>query len=333
MFRFSGRKSNDTNDKVNMRKDEEDLERYEQLLSDWKPGPGPAKEGRSKPARVDERKFNDTQENPEDLFQPKPTAPKPQPVRSATAAQNAQPTRTSTASPQPKKQTPSAAPQPSATVMSEPAMMNPFVMGSILLINGRTLVVYKQQMPDKHLVMVLCPNGSVKVQALPLETAKPEMIGQQIDHLGEIAHEYFEVLKHRMRWDRDLIVFHCYSYEDTKRVPVMMNSTAQPTPLPSDMAAEMNAANEHMDSAQPDPMPEPKPAGPQRGQRIKVQFGARDWEAVYWGKDDQGTVVAHHTNDTWALMHLDLDRFGKGIEIQNEIDLILVKEIEKSLQG
>ena len=62
-----------------------------------------------------------------------------------------------------------------------------------------------------------------------------------------------------------------------------------------------------------------------------IRFGNNVWDAIYWGKDDQGHVVAHQTNNQWALMHLDLDRFGNGVQVDPNPDLALVEQIEKSL--
>jgi hypothetical protein len=52
-------------------------------------------------------------------------------------------------------------------------------------------------------------------------------------------------------------------------------------------------------------------SGYRRGQCLAIKFGKKGeaWDAIYWGRDQQGTVVAHDTNGHWTLMHLDLSRF------------------------
>ena len=58
----------------------------------------------------------------------------------------------------------------------------------------------------------------------------------------------------------------------------------------------------------------------------------RAWEAVYWGRDEQGPVIAHNTSGQWTLMHLDLDRFASSIEFLGDLDPKDLHDVEKTLR-
>jgi hypothetical protein len=64
---------------------------------------------------------------------------------------------------------------------------------------------------------------------------------------------------------------------------------------------------------------------------LKLNVGGRIWESVYWTSDEIGPIVAHDTNREWALMHLDLSRFGDAIEYGELLNATRLAEIGKSL--
>ncbi|MCE5230670.1 hypothetical protein LLG95_13905 [bacterium] len=70
-----------------------------------------------------------------------------------------------------------------------------------------------------------------------------------------------------------------------------------------------------------------------RGQRLEFVSGIRKWCAVYWGKDDEGHVIAHKTFKDWALMHLDLKEYLDKLSAESEPDHELVRSIEQCLAG
>jgi hypothetical protein len=200
--------------------------------------------------------------------------------------------------------------------------------GAILLLNQRTLAIYRKAVPEKgyHLVLALCPNHAVKAQGIALE-------GYQIEELGSLAPAWLERLLSEMRWERDLIVFHCYRYEDVARIPAVDHVEEPGNSIPAPVQWTQPVM-----PAQP-PAPEPSAPAPaektngqlRRGQRLQIQFGAKAWDAVYWGKDDQGQVIAHRTYENWSLMHLDLARFQNGLVVHPEVEPGLIKEIEDAL--
>lgn len=246
-----------------------EVEEYEKLLENWKPGPGAPPGGE----------------------RPTPGRSKPS-MKHGHGIQGAQ-----------------AQPAAGAHQAYQP--------GAILVLNSRTVAIYKQPVPEKgyHLVQVLYPNNAVKTQGVALE-------GYEVEQLGELSGEAQDKLQREMRWDRDMIVFHCYSLEDVKKVPATLSAPAVPTGegVPKTTPSSDTVPSETAEKTRL-----------RRGQKIKVSFGNNTWEAVYWGKDDQGPVVAHKTHEEWQLMHLDLERFGSGLKVEPEIDEELVEQIEASL--
>ncbi|MEN6625524.1 MAG: hypothetical protein ABFD69_04765 [Candidatus Sumerlaeia bacterium] len=70
-----------------------------------------------------------------------------------------------------------------------------------------------------------------------------------------------------------------------------------------------------------------------RGQKLEFVHGGHNWHAVYWGKDDQGHIIAHHTFKDWAFTRLDLHQYIDKIVVESEPDLELVQIIEQSLRN
>ena len=99
--------------------------------------------------------------------------------------------------------------QPAGHVQRQP--------GAILCLDGRTIAIYKQAAPEKeyHLMLALFPNNQVKTQGIALE-------GHQVDEIGSLPPDMMERLQRDLRWNRDLIVFHCYSYDDVEKIPAQM---------------------------------------------------------------------------------------------------------------
>lgn len=276
----------------------DDVDRYERLLSDWKPAP-PSKR-RSGPSSLTTAHSESITPVNEEFREP---------VQQATQG---------------------------------PLFHAP---GAILCLNGRTLVVFRQSVPEKgyDLVYTLLPGGNVKLQGVALG-------GHSVQEIGSIGQPYFDQLQNTMRWNRDLIVFHCYRYEDVAIIPSAPTGVeSAPSGSPEPQPIKVSAANpsytqptpQPQPAAQPAYQPPPPPPVPEdprkslkRGQRIQVRFGQKAWDAVYWGQDDQGQVVAHQTYNNWSLMHLDLDRFSESnMIIDPSIDEAIVRVIEQNLNG
>ena len=170
-----------------------------------------------------------------------------------------------------------------------------YLTGTILYFEDETIAVYRGKMKDRDydLVYALSPNGRVKPQGIPIAN-------YDVRPLGRIAPNYLDQLATNLRWDRDLVVFHLLDYEDVRLIPEVYEPVGESKSSTAIPLANLNT-----------PPPEQLLV---RGRRVSIKFGNTGWEAVYWGKDELGSIVAHKTHEKWALMHLDLKRFGAGVE-------------------
>ena len=218
--------------------------------------------------------------------------------------------------------------------LPEPVTGSPYAAGTILRIDQQVIAIYRRAVPDKgyHLLLVLYPNHGVKAQGIALE-------GHQVEELGCLPSVWMDRLQSEMRWDRDLIVFHCYCYEDVAKIPAIESSgeprgevRRAPSPEPEPSPLPVPEPRTVVEATPPTP-PEKTNGHLRRGQRMQVRFGSNLWDAVYWGKDDQGQVIAHQTYEKWSLMHLDLERFASNLLVDPEVDPALIQEIETSLMN
>lgn len=177
-----------------------------------------------------------------------------------------------------------------------------FQPGAILVLNGQDLVVYQRPVPSKEydLVLALQRDGRTRSEGVALD-------GHQIEEIGRVVQPWFEYLQSRAQWDRDLIVFHLSDFSHVGKVPHPDRRSAQ------------------------GPATENGGGRLRRGERLKINFGNNTWEAIYWGRDSQGDVVAHSTHGNWALMHLDLKRFSNGLTTEGPVDSGLIDQIEAGL--
>ena len=226
--------------------------------------------------------------------------------------------------------------KPRTFSQQDQAVGQSYAAGSILRLNRNTYGVYDRPVPEKgyHLVHVLNPHGSTKTQGIALE-------GHQVEEIGELPAKWFHNLQQSGQWNRDLIMFHCYRYEDAATIPVDNRPQAAPQqaqPLATPPRVQPAAAPREQPAArtQEAPVPPTPPSASEsplkRGNHLTVKFGSKAWDAIYWGHDDQGHVVAHKPNGHWSLMHLDLERFqNTGLVVNANVDPILVRAIEESL--
>lgn len=209
--------------------------------------------------------------------------------------------------------------------------------GTLLCINDEELVVYDKG-PDasgRDSVLDLLYNGAVKPIHMNLTHSKTV-------RMGCLTPEAFNALCLRMRWDRAGIAAACDSADDAARIPdPVVSPVRTPEPQPphprDDQRLPRAAAPEDPPPAQPaprDPSAVPPGGKPQlrRGVKLQLKFGGKLWEAVYWGRDQSGTVVAHRTNRSWELMHLDLDNFKDSLVVSPAPDRDLLEQINRDLQ-
>lgn len=188
-----------------------------------------------------------------------------------------------------------------------------FSFGDIVRLDESTIGVYNRFIPEKEydVVFILRSDGSMEPQGIPLAAHGAQTIGR----LPAAAATRCCT---DMVWERDLIVFHLYEFSSTALIP--HPTTARGL---NGRVVETHHASETPPSEHRSPLV--------RGRRFSVMFGERRWEAVYWGHDEQGALVAHNTTGEWSLMHLDLRRFDGSIEYHEILSREQLAQIEQNL--
>lgn len=149
--------------------------------------------------------------------------------------------------------------------------------------------------------------------------------------IGSIPEYLFATQRKDGRWCRDIIVFHLGEFEF---VELLKNLTPYTKPT-----AEENRSEDSITPSKPS-APPAQPSQPgvssvgkdlSRGQRIRINFSGKAWEAVCWDQDGDDTILAHRTQGHWSLMRLNLERFTDSLEKLDLISADEVREIEQAL--
>lgn len=203
--------------------------------------------------------------------------------------------------------------------------------GTILLFEDGSVGVYKEQNPQKEydIVYMLKESGRAVPQGMPLAN-------YDVEQIGRLSLPILEQLLSTGRWERDMMIFHLLRYKDRSHIPTINENT----PASSEMVSRWNVRK--LDASSLDaPVTTASataeaPTADQeliRGRRLSIKFGpAQKWEAVYWGKDEMGHVVAHHTHEKWALMHLDLNRFKDTLVTGEVLPPDTLRQMEQDFQ-
>jgi hypothetical protein len=194
------------------------------------------------------------------------------------------------------------------------------------------MVVYRRPMAGEPYDMVysLLADGKVRIEAVQMED-------HQVGVLGLLPEVDLKRLQSAMTWTRALIAERCTKPEDRDRIPepaVDGTESAPPkssSPPPRSSPATPPPKVEREAAPEPEASSAPHKTTIRRGQRVRLKFGDRSWDAVYWGKDNVGTVVAHNTHNQWTLMHLDLNRFKESMVVDPQPDDKLIQSIRESL--
>jgi hypothetical protein len=188
-----------------------------------------------------------------------------------------------------------------------------YSFGDIVRLGENTIGVYNRFIPEKEydVVFILRPDGSMEPQGVPLAAHGAQTIGR-------LPAQSTTKCCTEMVWERDLIIFHLYDYSSTVLIPLPTTTRGL-----NGRVVETHHASETPQSEHRSPLV--------RGRRFSVMFGDRRWEAIYWGHDEQGALVAHNTTGEWSLMHLDLRRFDGSIEFNEVLSREDLSQIEQNL--
>lgn len=219
------------------------------------------------------------------------------------------------------------------------------VKGSILRLDDSDMVVYRRSVTGQALDMVysLLADGSVQIEGIPLRDHK-------VVEIGHLPPTEMKRLQEEMGWTRDGLAKHCYSDSDRARIPdpgtrrasrtasrspnANRNDNRKGRPLSAGPVSKSVSKVLRKESAARVPA-EQKFTSPfkiRRGQTITINSKGKSWEAVYWGRDKRGSVVAHRTEERWVLMHLDLNQYKGAMKVSPDPDSLLVDQITASLK-
>ncbi|MEQ8820230.1 MAG: hypothetical protein RLY93_08290 [Sumerlaeia bacterium] len=193
-----------------------------------------------------------------------------------------------------------------------------FPVGTILRFEDDHIGVFKDSRPDKEyeVVYLLLADGSVKPQGVALAS-------YDVKKLGQLPAEFMLRLQRRMTWDRDEVIFHLDMFDYCAFIP---------QPRAGATTGHSGFFQKPVTSIEDSVDEEPKKL--LRGRKLRITFGAgREWDAIYWGVDDLGPVVAHHTHDKWSLMHLDLNRFRDSMVVGEVVDQSTQNQIASDISG
>ncbi|MCH8332534.1 hypothetical protein IIC65_01240 [Candidatus Sumerlaeota bacterium] len=219
--------------------------------------------------------------------------------------------------------------------------------GTILALDDEDLVVYRRAVTAESYDMVysLLGDGAVKIDGVEFEK-------HEVTELGQLSTEDFKKLQHEMRWSRELIAENCPDPEAAARIPDPTGAEPVSRAPAEAGAGSFSSQSGGVKTQAPPVKPswvedltqqesaarvvESKPQGKtriRRGQIITLNISGRTWDAVYWGRDKKGTVVAHSTHGQWALMHLDLNQYKDTMTIGSNPDSLLIDQISQGLKA
>ncbi len=184
-----------------------------------------------------------------------------------------------------------------------------YLPGTILLFEDGTVGIFKESVPQKDydIVYHLKDSGRARPEGMAL-------FNYDARSIGRLPSPFLDQIIKTCIWERDVILFHLLKFTDCAHVPAIHHrESVSGTMVPKLTKENLND----------------KPLLT-RGRRMTIDFGGgRKWDAVYYGQDELGHVVAHNTHQKWTLMHLDLEKFKDKIKHGDIIDSDTQSQIER----
>lgn len=69
----------------------------------------------------------------------------------------------------------------------------------------------------------------------------------------------------------------------------------------------------------------------EKGRRVAIVHDHSRWEAIYWGREDGGHLLAYETEGHWILTRIDLHRVSGRVSVGDLISLTDIRRIERDL--
>lgn len=204
--------------------------------------------------------------------------------------------------------------------------------GIILAFEDGTIGVYVSDVPgqDYDLIYCLRDDGTVDPQGIPLYSYNPKVIGRLPD-------ERLRHLRSRMRWMREEIIYYLKEFEFINLIPSIRTNHRKPDIPQVEESGDDTMVDEYQTLEPRTPVSERSNSLKQkddslvRGRKIIIRAPRGQWQAVYWGADNKGPIVAHQTYGKWDLMHLDLSRFADKVEYGDMVPDDVIKLINRDL--
>ncbi|MCD6385604.1 hypothetical protein J7M23_07465 [Candidatus Sumerlaeota bacterium] len=225
----------------------------------------------------------------------------------------------------------SLSPPESASVEEEEQL---YQEGDIIAFDDGLIGIYISPVAGKDYDVVYClrDDGSVEPRGIPFYSYKHRKIGR-------LPEERVKILKTRMRWMREEIVYYLDRFEDINLIPPL-NHRQKQTPLPVEntnsvkieQSEDVNKVGLEK-TREKERARQEEPHSLVRGRKIIIKYGDKKWESIYWGADDKGIIVAHKTSGNWEFMHLDLTRFGDNVEYGEILSDLELLEIQRQLEA
>jgi hypothetical protein len=205
------------------------------------------------------------------------------------------------------------APEPTAGVTNQLGTDGTFAVGTILRFDDHSIAVYKDRKASKEyeVLYVLQPDGRIKAQGIALVT-------YDLKVLGKLPPEFMLRMQRRGTWDRDEIIFHLSSFDYCALVP-QIRAAEEPSSRSSSIVQKLSSPASGEEKAM------------RRGRWFRIAFGPQEWNAIYWGEDELGSVVIHNTHQRWALMHLDLNRFKDSLVLGDMAEAEVMDKIYEDI--
>jgi hypothetical protein len=222
--------------------------------------------------------------------------------------------------------------------------------------------VYKDAVSGKDyaLFYFLHPEGQFVPEGVFLQCYQAKVI-------GTLPENYFSEMRDNSTWQRDVVLYHLSSFDHVGLLdnvaeheerkpkpgtpakagsittggaptpPTGQSATPSPAQSPATPPQEAQKTDKKQagSSQQPAPQQSSAPAasgsetGLVKGRKFQIKFGGKQWEAVYWLDDPEGSIVAHSTHGHWSLMRLDLDRFKDSLELGELVNAETLETIAK----
>lgn len=208
--------------------------------------------------------------------------------------------------------------------------------GTIIRFEDGTIGIYISEVPGKEYEIIYClnENGRVEPRGIALYSMKHTV-------LGKLPEERVKHIKSKMRWMREEIIYYLDKFEYIHLIPqINHRESTVTTPVEEKTILHTNSGvtTKQRTTAEKESEIEVRRSETQapalvRGRKIRINYGNRFWEAVYWGADQYGPIVAHKTSGKWELMHLDLSRFADKIEYGEIIPSNVIAEIQDAFSA